>query len=267
MSGASALAASGMTVHVRGGRVVDGADLSLNAGEFVGLIGPNGAGKSTLLRAILGLQPRSAGSVSLNGRPFADLSPRFRARSIAYLPQDRRVEWRLPVRDIVMLGRFPHKEGFGGASAADHAAVERAMSLVEVDQLADRPVIDLSGGERTRVLLARALAVEAPLLLADEPTAALDPYHQLHVMEILKALSRQGVGVLTVIHDLALAMRFADRLVLLDRGRVAADGPPAAVLSTQRLASVYRIAAAGGDHEGAGYLLPWSRLTEDATDS
>lgn len=265
-SGPHKLEAKAVSVDVRSGRVVDGADLSLVSGEFVGLIGPNGAGKSTLLRAILGLQQRTAGSVTLNDQPMTGLSPRSRARAIAYLPQDRRVEWRLPARDIVMLGRYPHQDGFGGASAADRSAVDRALALVEAEHLANRPVVTLSGGERTRVLLARALAVEAPLLLADEPIAALDPYHQLHVMEILKGLSRQGVGVLCVIHDLALALRFTDRLVLMDAGRVVADGAPADVLSPERLETVYRIAAVGDVHDGSSYLVPWSRKTMAVTD-
>ena len=145
---------------------------------------------------------------------------RDRARAVAFLPQDRRVEWRLTARDVVMLGRYPHQAGFGGATPADRDAVARAIAAVEGEALLDRPVAVLSGGERTRILLARALAVEAPILLADEPIAALDPYHQLHVMEILRERSRAGAGVLAVIHDLALAgldgfarsVHFADHL-------------------------------------------------------
>jgi iron complex transport system ATP-binding protein len=247
-------------VKARDRHIVENADLSVETGEFVGLIGPNGAGKSTLLRAMLGLRPRISGSVMLDGETMEKLSARERACAVAYLPQDRHVEWRLPARDIVRLGRYPHRHRFGGSRSRDEAAVDRALALVEVEDLADRPVASLSGGERTRVLLARALAVEAPLLLADEPIAALDPYHQLHVMEILRGLSRQGVGVLCVIHDLALAMRFSDRLVLMGAGRVLADGPPRDVLSSDRLETIYRIDAQEGERHGSRYLVPWSRI-------
>jgi iron complex transport system ATP-binding protein len=235
------LEAAGITVHARGRAIVDGASLSVAPGELVGLIGPNGTGKSTLLRAMLGFTPRLSGNVTLDGADFAAMPARDRARAVAFLPQDRRVEWRLTARDVVMLGRYPHQTGFGRATSADRDAVARAIAAVEGEALLDRPVAVLSGGERTRILLARALAVEAPILLADEPIAALDPYHQLHVMEILQARARAGAGVLAVIHDLALAARFMDRLVLMHQGQCVADGSPAHALTPERLAAVYRI--------------------------
>jgi len=235
------LEASNVTVHARGRAIVDGAGLTVAPGELVGLIGPNGAGKSTLLRAMLGLTPRASGSVTLGGADFAAMPARARARAVAFLPQDRRVEWRLTAHDVVMLGRYPHQAGFGGATVADREAVARAIAAVEGEALLDRPFAVLSGGERTRILLARALAVEAPILLADEPIAALDPYHQLHVMEILQARARSGAGVLAVIHDLALAARFMDRLILMHEGQCMADGPPAHTLTPEWLATVYRI--------------------------
>jgi iron complex transport system ATP-binding protein len=246
------LEASHITVHARGRAIVDGASLAVAPGELVGLIGPNGAGKSTLLRAMLGLTPRASGSVTLDSADFAAMPARERARAIAFLPQDRRVEWRLTAHDVVMLGRYPHQAGFGGATVADREAVARAVAAVEGEHLLDRPIAVLSGGERTRILLARALAVEAPILLADEPIAALDPYHQLHVMEILQARARSGAGVLAVIHDLALAARFMDRLILMDTGRVAAEGVPASVLTPQNLAATYRIRTTGDAN--------WTRL-------
>ncbi|MEZ6030843.1 MAG: ABC transporter ATP-binding protein [Hyphomonadaceae bacterium] len=254
------LEASGITVHAGGRAIVDGAGLTVSSGELVGLIGPNGAGKSTLLRAMLGITPRAAGTVTLDGQDFAAMPAGARARAVAFLPQDRRVEWRLAARDVVMLGRYPHRAGFGGPAQADRDAVARAVAAVEGEALLDRPVSVLSGGERSRILLARALAVEAPLLLADEPVAALDPYHQLHVMEILRARAHAGAGVLAVIHDLALAARFMDRLVLMNAGRVAADGPPAEVLSAGNLAAAYGVSAFSGVHDGAPFTLPWSRL-------
>lgn len=235
------LEARNITVTARGRAIVDDADLSVEPGELVGLIGPNGAGKSTLLRALLGITPRAAGSVTLDGQDFGAMPAPLRARAIAFLPQERRVEWRLTARDVVMLGRYPHQAGLGGATEADREAVARAIAAVEGEALLDRPISVLSGGERTRILLARALAVEAPLLLADEPIAALDPYHQLHVMEILRDRARSGLGVLAVIHDLTLAARFMDRLILMNAGQTIANGAPASVLTLQNLADTYRI--------------------------
>lgn len=236
------LETNNLSVSIRERQLVADASIKVASGELVGLIGPNGAGKSTLLRAMLGIRERSAGVITLDGKDFLSLPSRERARSVAFLPQERRVEWRLPAYDIVMLGRYPHQNGFGGPTAEDRAAVDRALDAVDGRRLVDRPVTVLSGGERTRILLARALAVEAPLLLVDEPIAALDPYHQLHVMEILRERTQTGVGVLAIIHDLELAGRFMDRLILMDGGRIVADGPPDSVLTPERVAAVYRIA-------------------------
>lgn len=240
------LEARGISVTIHGKAIVSGASLSVNGGELVGLIGPNGAGKSTLLKAILGIRHRDSGRVDVDGQDFFALSTRERARRVAFLPQERQVEWRLPGRDVVMLGRYPHHSGFGGYSSEDEAAVERAIASVDGAGLMNKPVTVLSGGERTLVLLARALAVEAPILLVDEPIAALDPYHQLHVMEILQGLARKGAGVLAVIHDLSLAARFMDRLVLMNAGQIVADGKPADVLTPQLLSRVYRIDGVNG---------------------
>lgn len=253
------LEASGIVVAAGSKRIVDGAALAIGDGEFVGLIGPNGAGKSTLLRAIVGVQPREAGTVTVEGRPSHDFSPRERARRLAFLPQERRVEWRLPARDVVMLGRYPHHAGFGGPTAADRDAVSRAMAAVDAQGLEDRPATVLSAGEKARILLARALAVEAPILIADEPIAALDPYHQLHVMEILRAQARAGRSVLVVLHDLMLASRYMDRLALMSDGRIVANGRPEDVLTDDRLGAVYRVRAIRGVEAGASWLSPWAR--------
>jgi iron complex transport system ATP-binding protein len=253
------LAARDITVEADGRDIVRGASLEVGAGELVGLIGPNGAGKSTLLKAILGLRPRRSGAVVLDGRPFDSIPPRERARWVAYLAQEGRVEWRLSARDVVALGRRPHQPSFGGPTPSCRPAVARALAAVEATDIADRPVAVLSGGERARVLLARALAVEAPLLLADEPTASLDPYHQLHVMEILKAEAARGAGVLVVLHDLALAARFMDRLVVMSEGAVVAAGTPDEVLDDATLGAVYRIAAVRGREAGGAWVMPWTR--------
>lgn len=253
------LEARNISVAINSASIVSNASLTVSTGELVGLIGPNGAGKSTLLKAMLGLRPRDSGSILLDGADFLAQPAAHRARHIAFLPQERHVEWRLPAREIVMLGRYPHRNGFGGPTSEDSAAVVRALDAVDGHAIADRPVTVLSGGERTRILLARALAVEAPLLLADEPITALDPYHQLHVMEILRDRTRAGAGILVVIHDLALAARFMDRLVLMNEGVIAADGPPAEVLTPDLLARIYRIDALAGEHAGGRFVLPWTR--------
>jgi iron complex transport system ATP-binding protein len=253
------LEARDIAVTIGERRIVDAASLSVSSGEMVGLIGPNGAGKSTLLRAVLGIREKSGGSVTLDGADLSSIPARERARHIAFLPQERRVEWRLTARDVIMLGRYPHGGGFGRITPESQAAVDRAVEAVDGAHLLDRPVAVLSGGERTRILLARALAVEAPILLVDEPILALDPYHQLHVMEILKERARNGVGVLAVIHDLAFAARFMDRIVLMHEGAVAGDGPPADILSADRLAQVYAIDVLRGEEGGRNWILPWAR--------
>ena len=248
-----------------GGRaIVDRASLTVAPGEMVGLIGPNGAGKSTLVKAIVGLAAREAGAVSLDGRA-ADARPRReRARRLAYLPQEGRVEWRLAARDVVMLGRRPHQPAFGGPTPACRAAVADALDAVGAADLADRSIAALSAGERARVLLARALAVQASYLLDDEPTAALDPYHQLHVMEILRGEAQRGAGVLAVIHDLALAARFMDRIVVMSEGAVVREGSADAVLDPETLMEVYRVTAIRGREGGGSWVLPWTRRRDDA---
>lgn len=215
--------------------VVDGVSLSVGPGELLGLIGPNGAGKTSLLRGALGLLP-ARGRSSL-----AAMAPAARARHAAWLPQAREIAWPVPVARLVALGRMPWAAR--GMGAADRAAVDRALAALDLTAYRDRPATALSGGEQARVLLARALAQEAPLLLADEPIAGLDPAHQLTTMAHLAGLARAGRGIVVALHDLGLAARFCTRLVLLDRGRVAADGPPDAVLTPALMRGVFGIRA------------------------
>ncbi len=256
MSGGLAIA--GLVVSLGGRDVLRGVDVRCPAGTVTAIVGPNGAGKSTLLRAIVGLLP-STGSIALDGDALAPLDRRARARRIAYLPQGHEVHWPLPARDIVALGRLPH----GAAdpdrlSPEDAARVEAAMTETEILHLADRPVSALSGGERARVALARVFAAGAPVLLADEPIAALDPRHQLDVAAALRRRAEAGAVVALVTHDLGLAARFADRVLVLRDGRVAAAGPPEEALAPGVLSEVFDIAAYRAVHEGRPVLVPWA---------
>ena len=196
----------------------------MRPGEMVGLIGPNGSGKTTLLRILANLRTPEAGRVRYAGRTAAEVGARELARQIAYLAQGGAVHWPMRVEALVALGRLPHRRPFQGLDAADRDAIEQAMIAADVVALRGRTMGQVSGGERMRILLARALAVDAPMLLADEPIAALDPLHQLQVMELLRTTARNGRGVIVVLHDLALAARFCDRLVLLAQGGILVEG-------------------------------------------
>ncbi|HWK68879.1 MAG TPA: ABC transporter ATP-binding protein [Rhizobiaceae bacterium] len=250
------LSVSSLDVALGGKQVLKHISFAVRAGEFVGLLGPNGAGKSTLLRAIVGLIS-SRGAIAVSGRPNAALSPVERARFVAYLPQDREIAWGMAVEDLVSLGRTPHRTAFAGLGRDDRAAIERSIRRMEVEHLRHRPATELSGGEKARVLIARALAQDAPLLLADEPTAGLDPWHQIALMRIFAELAGEGHAVVTSLHDLGLAARWCSRLVLVDRGVVVADGPPEAVLSPERLQQVYGVEAYFGEAAGKMILQPF----------
>ncbi|SMG45927.1 MULTISPECIES: ABC transporter ATP-binding protein [unclassified Paracoccus (in: a-proteobacteria)] len=219
----------------RAGRVVlDGIDLRIGAGEFVGLLGPNGVGKTTLLRAALGLIPVQ-GHSSLAALPVHE-----RARAAAYMPQGRQIAWPMPVEALVALGRIAHPRAAG---LDDRAAIERAIAALHLEPLRHRRATELSGGEQARTLIARALAQETPLLIADEPIAGLDPAAQIEVMRLFRHLADQGRGVLASLHDLGLAARHCTRLILLGQGRIAADGPPETVLTAENLARIFGITA------------------------
>ncbi|SDA13078.1 ABC transporter ATP-binding protein [Sphingomonas sp. NFR15] len=230
----------------------------LAPGTLVGIIGPNGAGKSTLLRAILGLVP-AAGNVRIDDVPLASMARGAVARTLAYLPQGQTLHWPLTVERLVALGRLPHLAPMSRVGEADAAAVARALERAGVSDLRDRIATELSGGERARVLLARALAVEAPALLADEPLASLDPGHQIDVMELLRAEANGGALVVTVLHDLTMAARYCDRLLLMDAGAIVADGAPLDVLTPERLRAVYGITAAIERHGGTTTIVPVAR--------
>ncbi len=257
------LEASGVSVAINGRRILDKVSVTAAPGRISGLVGPNGAGKTTLVRVLAGLQEIDDGEVLCDGVPAADLPRREFARRVAYLAQAAEVHWPLSVGRLVALGRLPRLDAFQTLSAEDQAATELAMTETDVLDLADRPVTKLSGGERARVMLARAFAGEPEVLLADEPVAALDPYHQLQVMELLACFAREGTAIVVVLHDLTLAARFCDHLVLIDDGRHVASGPPGEVLSAENLRAIYRIEAELGERGGEGFVVPWSRVGVD----
>jgi iron complex transport system ATP-binding protein len=240
--------------------VLDDISLSLSSGHLVALVGPNGAGKTTLLRALAGLIP-SDGAIHVDGDALASLPLRERAKRFAYLPQGHMVHWPLPARDIVALGRYPHgATDPARLSPRDSEAVLRAMQAADVMEFAERRVTELSGGERSRVALARVFAVEAPVILADEPTASLDPRHQIDVMRGLRTAADSGVLVIVVTHDLGLAARFADHLLVLAKGRLASQGAPAEALSEAVMADVFGITAFRAEYQREAVIVPWAEI-------
>lgn len=212
-----------------------GVTAQLHAGRVTAICGPNGAGKSTLLSALAGLIVPGSGTVTLLSKPLYQLTPQERACRIGYLPQSAQVAWNISVRTLVGLGRMPHRTD----DAENARAVKEALGLMQIDDLADRALSDLSGGERARALLARVLATQPQWILADEPLAALDLAHQQALALRLRALAAQGRGVVVVVHDLALAMNHADHVIVLDKGTVAATGAPVKALSERVIADVW----------------------------
>ncbi|MDG4763437.1 ABC transporter ATP-binding protein [Solwaraspora sp. WMMD406] len=230
------------------------ADVTLDAapGSLVGLLGPNGSGKSSLLRVLAGLQRPDSGRVLLDGVDAVTISRRTLARTLALVTQQSATDVDMSVRDVLLLARIPHRPLLAGTSADDLARAEQALEAAGLPGFADRQWSSLSGGERQRVDIARALAQEPRLLLLDEPTNHLDIRHQL---DLLDQLSRSPVTVVTALHDLNLAARFCTAIVLLHAGRVVAAGPPAQVLTPDRIAEVYQVAAeVTADPDGCPYV-------------
>lgn len=255
---AAFLTARDLAVTLSGRDVLRGVSLDLTRGHLVALVGPNGAGKTTLLRALAGLID-AKGLITIGGDPLASLALRERAKRFGYLPQGHLVHWPLPVRDVVALGRFPHgATDPAWLSPLDAEAVKRAMAVTDVTQFADRIVTELSGGERSRVALARVLALEAPVVLADEPTASLDPRYQLDVMQTLRTTADAGTLVIVVTHDLCSAARFADTVLVMADGGLAAHGTPNDALSDDIMQQVFRVSAYRAHYQDSGVILPWS---------
>ncbi|MGD8486153.1 MAG: ABC transporter ATP-binding protein [Chloroflexota bacterium] len=221
--------------------VLDGIDLHLAPGEGLCLVGPNGAGKSSLLRCLTGLVEPTRGSVALDGVPLASIERSAIARAISVVPSQVDLPFSMRVEEVVQLGRIPHENPFTGATDEDRLAVEAAMARVGIGRLRGRDVQQLSMGERQLVLLAMAVAQGGRLIVLDEPTVHLDLRHQVEVLALLQRLTGVGLTVLAVLHDLSLAAQFFSRLVLLDEGRLVADGPAAEVLTPQRIRDVYQV--------------------------
>jgi iron complex transport system ATP-binding protein len=231
------------SVTVNGGKLLHAVSFELTPRKLVGLLGPNGAGKTTAVRALLGLQPLNGGQALLDGQPSHSLTPKQRALRVSYLPQARKLAWPIGVREAIALGRFAYGGPLGRLSPADAAALEAAIACCSLSGFEDRSVTSLSGGELARVHLARALASQAPALIADEPTAALDPGHSFDVLAMLQAQARTGQAVLVVLHDLALAARFCDEIILLNQGKLVIQAPPQEAMTPAILAEVYGVQA------------------------
>jgi iron complex transport system ATP-binding protein len=236
------LSINDLSVQVAGQRLVDDVSLHIGSGELVALVGPNGAGKSSLLRAIAGVQAYH-GVVLIDGNNLFALSPTQRARMLSWLPQAHPPAWPVTVRAAVGIGRFAWGGGSMGESAEDSVAIMQSLDQCDLAKMAHRQITSLSGGELARVHLARALVAEAPVLLADEPVAALDPAHRLAVMQILRDHADAGGTVLVVLHDIGLAARYADRIVGIRDGRVLASGVPADVVTTAFMADLFDVEA------------------------
>lgn len=237
--------------------VVRGISFCAAANSLTFVVGPNGAGKTTLLRALCGLVP-ATGKMRWGDRNLAHMTASARARTLGYVPQGHVAHWPISARTAVAIGRNAHTSSLFQLSAEDQRAIDEALEAVDASDLGERPITELSGGERARVMLARALAVAAPLLILDEPVAALDPSHQIAIIELLQRLAHeQERTIICVVHDLTLAARYGDRVMILDDGQVYAIGAPSEVLTDDALGDVFGVSVARAMVEGETVLLPW----------
>lgn len=250
------LLAKNITVQRDGHRLVSDLSITLKPGTLTIIIGPNGAGKSMTLRAMVGLEPIESGAVTLNGQSVHQMKAPDRARHVAYLPQSRPLAWPQRVYDLVALGRFAYGTNSARLSDADESAVDKAIRACHLTDLQKRSADTLSGGELARVHMARALASEAPYLVADEPIASLDPYHQLQILDVLKSYCTAGGTALIVVHDMALAARYADQLICLKGGHMLASGQSETILTPPLIADLFNVSASLQD----GYPMLHSRL-------
>ncbi|MCP4389386.1 MAG: ATP-binding cassette domain-containing protein [Gammaproteobacteria bacterium] len=258
----SLLCADGIDYDIDGISILNGVDFRVEAGELVGLIGPNGAGKSSLLRLLTGIESPDRGEIQLNDQALADISPQQRARILGYLVQGAQAYWPFSVEKVVGLGRIPYQKWWRQENIEDQAKIEQALQITETMAYRNRIVTTLSGGEQTLVMLARIFATENQLILADEPVAALDPYHQLHVMEILRQHASGERAAIVVLHDLSLAARFCDRLYLLSHGKLESSGGVTEVLTTDNIARVYGVDSQIECNEKGVSVTPLQRISD-----
>lgn len=233
----------GLSLKKNGKTILDGINITLAPKNLTILVGPNGAGKSSLLKCLAGVSAPLDGSVQYDQQPLLDIAPDTRARKVAYLPQHRPLAWPCLVKDIVALGRFAYGTPTGRPTDQDRAAIESAMEKCAITHLANRRADTLSGGEVARMHCARAFATQAPMMLIDEPVAALDPKHQFDVMNVIRKAVHQGAGALVVLHDLTLAARYADRIIWMDHARIVGDGTVAETLTSDRIKDIFGLSA------------------------
>lgn len=244
-----------ISLELGGASILTDVSATLNKGEIVGLVGPNGAGKSSLLRSILGLVKIKNGSIIIDDKNIDEMTLKERAQKMAYAAQGSPVYWPLTVEHIVGLGRVPHLNPWQKLTVDDQLIIDYAIDRTDCSHLRERSVTSLSGGERARVLLARVLATQAAYILADEPVAALDPAHQLQVMDILKNLTSSDYGVMVVMHDLGLAQRYCNRIIMLNDGNMLGQDKPDVILNDENLASVFAVRASRLTSDGESFLV------------
>lgn len=239
--------------------ILNDINLSIAKGEMIGLIGPNGAGKTSLLKVLAHLHQSFSGEYLLHNKPINTYSLKALSHNIGYLAQDAQAHWPLKVKTLIELGRLPYQGFFNQLSAIDQQAITHATEQTEVSHLLERVITELSGGEKARVFLARLLAANPSVIFLDEPIAALDPYHQLHIMEILKNHTTNGGTIVVILHDLNLATRFCDKLVLMDKGSIIKEGSINQLLENQLLEETYGIELKLFCENDAFSLTPWKR--------
>jgi iron complex transport system ATP-binding protein len=255
------LQGKGLSLKLGTSQILDGVDIELRPGEMLGLIGPNGAGKSTLLKLLAGLLTPDTGELRLGTQAYPSIPPEQRARRIAWLAQQGELHWPISVDTLLEMGRTPHLSPWQKPAEKDREVIERVLAQCDLQTLRTRSVDTLSGGERARALLARALVTEPRILLADEPVAALDPAHQLDMLNLLSRYCTVDRSIILVLHDLPLAAHFCHRLQLLHQGRTLAVGSAKTVLTPEHLQTAYRIRAREGNHPMT-FDLPWRRIDD-----
>lgn len=259
------LSANNISCRLGSRLVLNNISFSAEPGQLTGIIGTNGAGKSTLLSILAGIQAKFDGNVNIGGERLQSFTLNDRARRVAYLPQNPKVHWDLNAQQVTELGRLPYRRWFNWLrqpDPVDEQAVATALVSTQCDGIAQRKVQSLSNGERMRIHLARVLAVQAPIILVDEPTSGLDPYQQIHCLELLRSQAQKGCTVLAALHDLDLAARFCDRLLLLHSDKILAFGAPAEVLTPANLMTAYRIAPPTQSNPRDLNLASWERQVD-----